>query len=96
MIIIANINANWNKTEGEHIRNLGTLNKQIAGRTQKEYNIENKDKNKEVQKELDAENIKYKEEIAAIVFNACNNWAGWAHFDNLNFKWIKWASREHN
>ena len=34
----------WNKREGEIIREIGTLNKQIAGRTPKEYVEDNKDK----------------------------------------------------
>ena len=36
-----------NKREGEIIREIGTLNKQIAGRTYKEYNDDNKSKRKE-------------------------------------------------
>ncbi len=36
-----------NKREGEIIREIGTVNKQIAGRTYKEYNDSNKDKRKE-------------------------------------------------
>jgi hypothetical protein len=36
--------------EGEYIRELGTLNKRIAGRTGQEYRKENKDKIKETQK----------------------------------------------
>jgi len=32
------------RREGEVIREIGTLNKNIAGRTKKEYNIENADK----------------------------------------------------
>ena len=35
------------RREGEVIREIGTLNKNIAGRTKKEYYIENADKNKE-------------------------------------------------
>jgi len=36
--------------EGEYIRNLGTLNKQIAGRTQQQYNEEHKEYYQEVKK----------------------------------------------
>jgi hypothetical protein len=36
-----------NRREGEIIREIGTLNKQIAGRTYKEYNDDNKSKRKE-------------------------------------------------
>jgi hypothetical protein len=39
------------KKEGDVIRLIGTLNKCIAGRIQKEYQIENADKIKEYQKE---------------------------------------------
>ena len=36
--------------EGEYIRDLGTLNKQIAGRTQQQYNKDHKDYYQEVKK----------------------------------------------
>jgi hypothetical protein len=47
-----------NKREGEIIREIGTLNKAIAGRTQKEYVEDNKDKIKNIKK-----NIKKKTKI---------------------------------
>ncbi len=39
------------KREGEIIRQIGTLNKQITGRTKKEYYLEHKEENKEHRKE---------------------------------------------
>ena len=33
-----------NRKEGEHIRQIGTLNKMVAGRTKKEYRANNKEK----------------------------------------------------
>ena len=39
------------KREGEVIREIGTINKQIAGRTQKEYRQDNREKIIEIQKE---------------------------------------------
>ncbi len=44
-----------NKREGETIREIGTLNKVIPGRTQKEYIEDNKDKIKEYKKEYNKE-----------------------------------------
>ncbi len=44
------------KREGEVIRDIGTLNKQIAGRTDKEYRLENADKIKERKKKYYLEN----------------------------------------
>ena len=43
--------------EGEYIRLMGTLNKQIAGRTQKEYRETNKNKIKEVKQEWYENNL---------------------------------------
>ena len=43
--------AQLGKREGEIIREIGTLNKEIAGRTNKEYYKENKEKKKEYYKE---------------------------------------------
>ncbi len=51
------------KREGEIIRQIGTLNKCIAGRTKKEYIQDNVDKVKEYQKtyrEVNAEKLKLK------------------------------------
>jgi hypothetical protein len=45
-----------NKREGEIIREIGTLNKLIAGRTPKEYIEDNKDKIKEYKKEYQGKN----------------------------------------
>ena len=45
-----------NKREGQIIREIGTLNKQVAGRTLKEYLLENADKIKERKKEYRQEN----------------------------------------
>ena len=45
-----------NKREGEIIREIGTLNKVIPGRTQKEYIEDNKDKIKEYKKEYQEKN----------------------------------------
>lgn len=52
-----------NKREGELIREIGTLNRCVAGRTQKEYEEDNKDKIKEYKKgqrikEFEAGNIR--------------------------------------
>ena len=44
-----------NKREGETIREIGTLNKVIPGRTQKEYIEDNKDKIKEYKKDYNKE-----------------------------------------
>ena len=44
-----------NKREGEIIREIGTLNKVIPGRTQKEYIEDNKDKIKEYKKDYNKE-----------------------------------------
>ena len=55
-----------NKREGQIIREIGTLNKLIAGRTQKEYIEDNKDKIKEYKKEYQEKkrnNIRKKETI---------------------------------
>ena len=45
-----------NKREGEIIREIGTVNKQIAGRTKKEYYEDNKDKMKQHYKEYQEKN----------------------------------------
>ena len=45
-----------NKKEGEYIRANKCINKRIAGRTQKEYDIDNKDKKSEYQKQHYVEN----------------------------------------
>ena len=45
-----------NKKEGEHIRKNECINKQIAGRTHKEYREENADKFKEYNKKYNEEN----------------------------------------
>ena len=42
--------------EGEYIRELGTLNKRVAGRTGQEYSVENKNKIKETQKIYQSKN----------------------------------------
>jgi hypothetical protein len=55
--------AQLNKREGEVIREIGTLNKQIAGRTLKEYYQDNTDKIREKQKhykQINADKIKLK------------------------------------
>jgi len=61
-----NTNQELHRREGEIIRLLGTLNKQIAGRTQREYYIDNAEKIKDQTKEYRAENVdkikKYKRE----------------------------------
>jgi len=51
-----NLKTELKKREGEVIRKIGTLNKQIAGRTKKEYYIDNADKIKEKMKEYNIEN----------------------------------------
>ena len=52
------------KREGEIIRQIGTINKCIAGRTQKEYRQENADKIKEILKKYYKENAnKIKEQV---------------------------------
>ena len=48
-----------NKREGQIIREIGTLNKLIAGRTKKEYNEDNKDKIAEQKKEYRELNKEY-------------------------------------
>jgi hypothetical protein len=58
-----------NKREGEIIREIGTLNKKIAGRTQKEYIEDNKDKIKEYKKEYQEKHIFYY--VLAAVFASC-------------------------
>ena len=45
-----------NKREGEIIRLIGNLNTQIAGRNQQEYNVDNKEKIKELKHEIYLEN----------------------------------------
>jgi hypothetical protein len=45
-----------NKREGEIIREIGTLNKRIEGRTKKEYTEDNKDKIKQYKKEYQEKN----------------------------------------
>ena len=50
------------KKEGEIIRQIGTLNKEIAGRTKKEYRAENKERIRERDRQYEEEN---KEKIAA-------------------------------
>jgi len=51
------------RREGEVIREIGTLNKNIAGRTKKEYLIDNADKIKEYKKQYDIKNAdKHKEQ----------------------------------
>ena len=51
-----------NKREGQIIREIGTLNKKIAGRTKKEYIEDNKDKIKEYKKEYRQNNKEYYQE----------------------------------
>ena len=45
------------RREGEVIREIGTLNKYIPGRTKNEYRIENADKIKEIRKEYLLKNV---------------------------------------
>jgi hypothetical protein len=45
-----------NKREGQIIREIGTLNKQVAGRSRKEYRIDNSDKLKQYHKQYRQEN----------------------------------------
>ena len=51
-----------NKREGQIIREIGTLNKKIAGRTKKEYIEDNKDKIKQYYKEYQEKNKEYYKE----------------------------------
>ena len=51
-----NLKCELEKREGEVIRQIGTLNKRIAGRTRKEYYIDNFDKINEKQKEYYIDN----------------------------------------
>jgi len=52
-----NTNQELHRREGEVIRQLGTLNKYIAGRTTKEYYIDNAEKIKDQTKEYRTENV---------------------------------------
>ena len=51
-----------NKKEGEYILNNDCINKNIAGRTQKEYRIENKEKVIQLTKQWQEENKEYLKE----------------------------------
>jgi len=51
-----NLKTELKRREGEVIREIGTINKNIAGRTIKEYYIENADKIKEQKKEYNIKN----------------------------------------
>ena len=73
---ICNTKEELNKREGQVIREIGTLNKVIAGRTHKEYQDDNKEKIKEYKTKYYEENKDHKKEYdkerRSILYNKIN------------------------
>lgn len=57
-----------NRREGQVIREIGTINKYVAGRTFKEYRCENADKIREIERNYQKENVDKIKERKAIYY----------------------------